>query len=126
MLKTLSFALTLATASLFSFAAEAAPPTGNFAIFSIENSPASGMGNPGFCTFTAHDTLERNGFTSIGSSSVEVWGFNGDTLVVIGCIPEGAGSSFAGVHIVAAGPDYTTTENWRNLIRTAMANVKWL
>jgi hypothetical protein len=125
MLKVLSavaFALTV------SVAVPAMAETGNFGFFYIQNSPASGAGNPGFCKMAAHDALTQNNFISIGEDSNEVWGFtsDGNTLVYVSCAPYGANSQWAAVSVVAAGPVYSTTEYWRNTIRTAIQNVKWL
>jgi hypothetical protein len=124
MLKLVSAFVAL-TAIFVSAPARATPPSANFSLFYIQNSTASGMGNPAFCVFLAHDALVQNGFTNIGSDSVEAWGDNGDTFVVVGCVPWGSGSQWAGAHVVAAGPDYTATENWRNTIRAHMLNAKW-
>ncbi len=126
MIKSLSTAAVLLGTVSFGLPALASPPNANFSVFYIQNSPASGMGNPGFCLFAAHDALEQNGFTNIGEDSTEVWGDNGDTLVYVSCVPYGSGSQWAGASVVAAGPVYATTESWRNSIRSYMQNIKWL
>lgn len=126
MIKSISSVFAIAATLFVAMPARATAPTANFGVFYVQNSSASGLGNPGFCTSLAHDALAQNGFTSIGESSPEVWGYNGDTLVVIGCVPWGPSSQWAGVQIVAAGPVYSTTEYWRNTLRAHMQNARWL
>jgi hypothetical protein len=120
MLKIISPLLVVAATLSLSTPAKATPPSANFSVFYIENTLNSGLANSTFCVSIAHDVLLQNGFTNVGTDSAEAWGDLGDTFVVVGCVPYGANSRWAGAHIVAAGPDYATTENWRNLIRLQM------
>ena len=122
MLKITSLLAALAVTLALAPAAHATPPQGNFSVFYIQNPSNSGISNANFCVSVAHSVLAQNGFTNLGSSSVEAWGDNGNTLVVVGCVAQGNNSPSAGVQLVAVGPDYTTTENWRNLIRAQMIN----
>ena len=93
-------------------------------VFPLSNSPASGLGNPGFCLDLGTDALKQGGFTNIGADSVSTWGWKGGTTAVVVCTP--VSNDKASAVVIVSSEDGRQAEYWRNTIRSNMQKATWL